>query len=293
MPIKREYFYDLDSRGTLFLDGVEQDDPVFLDFMFRRLAPTANPDYPEWPWVCRCGDEMNYLRPADTALVFSRFDGSRLYYSPSLSVVFDPTQLSFSDDGVLYHRSPVGEVGRIVPSVAVELAANIRPWGPWYAFYRSVTQDIVPFGPRVEDPNLSLLRPRSDNECVGCGEANPHSFRLTFLVDRTTSSVRTWITPDRRMKGAMTTTHGGYVSLLLDETMGKVLSALSIKAPTARLEVSFRKPMLLGHEHVVSAELRRSEGRKHWLVGQIRRTDDNVVVAEAEGLFVVPRAAHS
>lgn len=290
MPIKREFFYDLDSRGRLLLDGVEQDDPVFLDFFFRRLAPTANPDYPEWPWVCRCGDEMNYLRPTDTALVFSRFDGSRLYYSPNHSVVFDPTQLSFSDDGVLYHRSPVGDVGRIVPAVAMELAANIRPWGPWYAFYRGVTHDVVPFGPRTADTHRTLLRPRTDNECVGCGEANPHSFRLTFLVDHHHDSVHTWLTPDRRMMGAMSTTHGGYVSLLLDETMGKVLSVLGIKAPTARLDVSFRKPMLIGHEHAISAELRRTDGRKHWLYGQIKRVHDDVIVAEAEGLFIVPKA---
>ena len=283
----RDYYYELSDRGVLTLDGVVQDDPWFYDFFFRRVEPTANPEYPEYPFVCRCGDEMNYLRPADTPIVYTGFDGSRLSYGASLSTPFAPDRLLYSHDGVLYHWAPVGDVGRIVPHVATEIAQRIEPWGPYYAYVGDDGREMIPVLPRILNREISVLRPRGDNSCVGCGQANPFSLRLSFVVDHADASVSTWLRPDIRFQGAMETTHGGMISLLLDEAMGKALSAQGIKGPTAHLGVNFRRPMILGEEYCIRAWIREQQGRKKFVNADVRAWNDpDVVIANADALFI-------
>ncbi len=289
----RDYYYDLDERGTLSLDGVVQDDPWFLDFFFRRLATNANPEYPEYPFVCRCGDEMNYLRPADTPIVFTGLHGERLLYAYSLSVHFEPERLAHSEDGVLYHTAPLGEFGRIVPHVAVEIARRIEPWGPYYAYRPEGAQHVIPLLPLGLQEELQFLRPKPDNGCVGCGQANPWSLRQTFIRRRSDGLVQSWIRPDQRMQGAMGTTHGGFISLLLDEVMGKSLSVRGIKAPTAQLLVNFRKPMVLGQEYELRSWIESQQGRKKFVKGEVRMAHDpDVLVAEASALFLEIQQPH-
>lgn len=284
-PMIREYFYELTDRGVLLLDGVEQDDPWFLDFFFRRIAPSANPLYPEYPWVSRCGDEMNYVRAADTPIVFTRLHDMDLGYAAGLTVRFDAAALAYSADGVLYHNAPVAGVGRIAPSIAVELARYIEPWGPIYAFADPFTSIRTPIRP-LQEARYEIIRPRIDNHCIGCGEANPHSFKLSFLHDKVDDRVRTWITPDARMHGSLDTVHGGFVSLLLDETMGKSLSYRRIKAPTARLTVNFRRPMRVGRPYMLVSWIDTINGRKNMLRGEVRDAVDDTLIADADALFI-------
>lgn len=288
--VSREYYYELDARGVLTLDGVVQDDPWFVDFFFRRLAPTANPDYPEYPFVSRCGEEMNYLRVSDTPIVYTGYRDGRLEYAHSLSVAFAPDRLSYSADGVLYHWAPVGERGRLVPHVAVEIARNIEPWGPYHAYRQSGSSIVVPLTPLSAGDDLQILRPKPDNHCIGCGQANPSSLRLSFVRSRQESVVRTWIRPDERLQGALGITHGGIISLLLDETMGKTLSAVGIRAPTASLKVDFRRPMMIGREYEVRAWIRTQQGRKQFVNAEVVPAEDQTVIAQAEALFLQLRS---
>ncbi len=283
----RDYYYELTERGELLLDGALQDDPWFLDFFFRRLAPTANPEYPEYPYVCRCGDEMNYLRPADTPIVYTGLSEGRLLYASTLSVPFYPDRLAYSEEGVLYHGATLGEFARLVPSVATEVAQAIEPWGPYYAFVDPFRIQRIPLLPLHQRNAISILRPRRENGCVGCGGANPSSLLLSFVHNRVHGTIQTWLKPDERMQGALGTTHGGFVSLLLDETMGKALSVLGIRAPTARLSVNFRQPMLVGKEYEVRSWISSQEGRKKYVNAEIRASDDPTrIVAEADALFI-------
>ena len=290
MPSTRDYYYHVDNRGVLTLDGVVQDDPGFVDFFYRRLAATAHPAYPDYPFVSRCGDELNYLRPADTPIVYTSFDGERLFYAATLSVPFYADRLTYSEAGVLYYDAPVGGWGRVVPSVAVQLAASIQPWGPFFAYRQPDSGRFVPVLPR-ELEHLKLILPRTTNLCVGCGAANEHGLGLSFVHDTRSDEVFTYVTPDMRMQGSLHSTHGGFVSLLLDETMGKCLSVHAIKAPTAQLNVRFRLPMLLGVEHEIRARLVRQTGRKNDVRGTVRSTADGSLIAEAEALFITIRSA--
>ncbi len=290
--MKRDYFYEVDVRGVVTLEGHEQDDPWFLDTLYRRLAASANPEVPDYPFVSRCGEEMNYLRPADTPIVYTSFDGRRLGYGGSLSIAFRPEELRVSEHGVLYHAAPVGLIGRCAPSVAVEIAKSIVPWGPCFAYRSDDGHEVVIESMQADDAWI-VLRPRPDNHCVGCGGANPLSLRLSFLHNLDDEIVQTWITPTSTMQGAMGTVHGGLVSLLLDEVMGKALSVRTIKAPTARLEVNFRKPMRVGIRYHCWSRLEEMQGRKFRVRACIEDAD-GTVIAEGHGLFVSPRSdSHS
>ncbi|MBU3741211.1 MAG: DUF4505 domain-containing protein [Candidatus Kapabacteria bacterium] len=291
-PMKREFFYDVSDRGVLTLDGAVHDDPWFLDYAFRRLARTANPLYPDYPYVARCGDEMNFFRPADTPIVFTRFDGTDLGYAAGLTVRFQPSALAYTADGVLYHVAPVGDYGRLAPSVAMSVAERITPWGPLFAYHDEVSRAMVPLRP-LDDARYEIIRPRAENMCVGCGGANPSSLRLSFVYDTADDCVRTWLVPDERMHGSLQTVHGGYVSLLLDETMGKCLSRRSIKAPTASLQVNFRRPMLVHHTYNIKAWVEEIRGRKNMLRGEIRDDNTNDLVAEATALFITLKTTPS
>ncbi|MBI2793220.1 MAG: DUF4505 family protein [Ignavibacteria bacterium] len=285
--MQRDYYYEVNDRGVLTLDGLVQNDPAFLDFFFRRLAITANPHYPDHPYVSRCGDEMNYLKPADTPIVFTGFDGERLLYAYSLSVPMFPDRLRYSEDGILYHWAPVGGVGRIVPAVATEISRHIEHWGPYYAFRDTEHNSLTPFIPILSEDFLTVLRPRADSACIGCGAGNDNSFRLSFIHDKQANAVVTYIKPDARMQGSFGIVHGGMISLLLDETMGKCLSAGGIKAPTARISVNYRKPMMLGVEYEIRGWVDRQQGRKNFMRAAICSWDTRAdVIADAEALFI-------
>lgn len=285
MPPTRDYYYRVDNRGVVTLDGVVQDDPGFIDLFYRRLAQTATPHYPDYPYVSRCGDELNYLCPADTPIVFTSFDGQRMYYASSLSIPFYPDRLAYSSDGVLYYAAPVGGWGRLVPSVAMQVSTRIEPWGPFYAYRRPDTGWLVPVLPLADD-HLRVLYPRAENLCVGCGGANQEGLGLSFVHDTRSGDVVTYITPGQRMQGSLHSTHGGFVALLLDETMGKCLSVRQLRAPTAQLNVRYRAPVTLGSEVEIRATVVRQTGRKNYVTGTVRSTCDGAILAEAEALFI-------
>lgn len=95
--------------------------PKFLNFFWRMLRPNpshspefrANDDSArfdaDYPFVSPCGKEMNYIRPADTPIVFDSLrekkDGhEELVYAETLSEPFDPSLLVWGEaTDRLYH----------------------------------------------------------------------------------------------------------------------------------------------------------------------------------------------
>ena len=94
---------------------------------------------------------------------------------------------------------------------------------------------------------------------------------------------------DHRFTGPPGVIHGGAISALFDELLGVATCHHTVEARTAHLEVDYRRPLPIG-------EPARMTGRAEWiderkliatgeLVGQ-----DGRVLAEARGLWIVPRA---
>jgi len=129
---QREYFYVVDEQGYLYLEETKLKiftsafkDVKFLDFFFKRLEPTSCQTY---PWMSRCGKEVNFVKAQDTPIVFTQLVENRLYWNhTSMSMAFDASKLFCSNAGRIYHPSPVEfTLGKepVVPNVHLALVKS-------------------------------------------------------------------------------------------------------------------------------------------------------------------------
>jgi len=82
--------------------------------------------------------------------------------------------------------------------------------------------------------------------------------------------------------------HGGAIALLFDELLGWIsLRGGRVRSRTAYLHVNFRAMARVDVELTFSGRTDRVEGRKQFLVGQLK--DGDTVLADVESLFVTPR----
>lgn len=84
--------------------------------------------------------------------------------------------------------------------------------------------------------------------------------------------------------------HGGFVASVLDQVLGTAAAKRGVPGLTAYLNTTYRRPTLLGSDHVCRARVDRLEGWKVFASGEIV-DPQGLVTAEAEALFVVPRWA--
>lgn len=136
----------------------------------------------------------------------------------------------------------------------------------------------VPPGVRPGDP----LPPHQPN-CFGCGPANPAGFQLRCHA--TERGVAGSFRLDTRHEGGPGVAHGGVVAAVLDDLLGFLLYRIGRPMVTARLEIDYRRPVLLGIEAEAEAEIVSVDGRKVWTRGELRGPDAGIL-AEARGLFV-------
>jgi uncharacterized protein (TIGR00369 family) len=120
--------------------------------------------------------------------------------------------------------------------------------------------------------------------CFVCGLENPIGLKMAFYQDDEGRVVARF-TPGQEHQGYPGTVHGGIVTALLDETLGRVAIAQERWMATGRLNIRFRQPIPLGESltvigQVVSWKKQLLEAR-----GEIRLADDSVG-AEASGTFV-------
>jgi acyl-coenzyme A thioesterase PaaI-like protein len=79
--------------------------------------------------------------------------------------------------------------------------------------------------------------------------------------------------------------HGGIISALLDETMGRVLTLQNVWAMTGRLEIKFAKAVPLDQELTIVGELTRNRSRAYEAKGKILLPDGTMLV-EGSGLYI-------
>jgi acyl-coenzyme A thioesterase PaaI-like protein len=110
---------------------------------------------------------------------------------------------------------------------------------------------------------------------------------LPLIVDEwTDQQVRGRVTFTRFHLGGNGAAHGGTLTLLFDEVLGRLANTGDRPiARTAYLHTNYRAITRIGIEHTIEADLDRVDGRKRWVRG-VLRDPDGVVVSDAEGLFV-------
>ena len=121
--------------------------------------------------------------------------------------------------------------------------------------------------------------------CFVCGMQNPIGLKAFFYQDEG-GRVVACFTGQEEHQGYPGVMHGGIVTALLDEIIGRVAIAQDLLwGVTAKLEVRFRRPVPLGQPLTLVGEMTRLRSRTLEAHGEIR-LEDGTVAAEAEGVYI-------
>ncbi len=123
-----------------------------------------------------------------------------------------------------------------------------------------------------------------DDYCFACGRENPIGLKLRF--EAIEGGVAAEFTPCREHQGFIGIAHGGIVTTLLDEAMAHAIIAGGFRAVTARMELSFKRPLLIGSRAVVVGKVDVQRGKLIKAAAEIRQEDRLVAKAVADFLML-------
>jgi uncharacterized protein (TIGR00369 family) len=135
-------------------------------------------------------------------------------------------------------------------------------------------------------PSRDKIERQLTDKCFGCGQQNPAGLKLRFRTEG--ESVRAEFTPSAAHEGYPGYLHGGITCALLDEAMGWAAYHLSsgALAVTAKVQIKFRRPLLIGEPLTVAACITRRSTRHLWTEATIKRKDGKLA-AEAAAIMVI------
>lgn len=125
----------------------------------------------------------------------------------------------------------------------------------------------------------------SSSMCFVCGRDNPIGLHLHFFVDEQ-NRVHTQFTPRVEHQSFPNVLHGGLISALVDETIGRAAIAHNIWCMTAELTVRYKKPVPIDEPLSVTGELTDINRRVLRGHGEIRSARDNTLLAEADATYI-------
>lgn len=123
-----------------------------------------------------------------------------------------------------------------------------------------------------------------NTKCFVCGRQNPSGMRLRFEMDG--DAYVTEFVIDDAYQGFPGIMHGGIISTVLDEVMGRYLWVSGYDAVTADMRVRFRKPIVCGSRVRFEGRLDRVAGSRA-MTSARAVSEDGTVFAEARACFVI------
>jgi uncharacterized protein (TIGR00369 family) len=127
-----------------------------------------------------------------------------------------------------------------------------------------------------KQPNSSM--------CYVCGLDNPIGLKLSFY-DTEDGAVTATFLPRLEHQGYPGVLHGGVISSLLDETLGRLTISAGCWLVTARLSLSFHRPVPLGQKLTLIGRIVERNRRRIKARGELR-LEDGAVAVEAEGIYM-------
>ena len=121
--------------------------------------------------------------------------------------------------------------------------------------------------------------------CFACGQENPIGLRIHFRVDGDVCTAE--FTPNENHVGWANTVHGGIIYSALDDVTANVMYQQGRKAHTARCEIRYRQPLLVGQTIALKGWIEKERGRLIVLKGEARKTEDESLVADCEATFML------
>jgi uncharacterized protein (TIGR00369 family) len=121
--------------------------------------------------------------------------------------------------------------------------------------------------------------------CFVCGQKSINSASLNLRFRVTEEGVVVRFTPKAEQEGYKNVVHGGIICSVLDETIGWAVAVARKKFfVTGELSVRFLKPILTGHEIIVSGRVLEHKSRYSIATGEIK-DNEGVLYTKATGKF--------
>ncbi len=121
--------------------------------------------------------------------------------------------------------------------------------------------------------------------CFVCGRDNPVGLHLAFYTDEQNRVIAEF-TPRAEHQSFPGVMHGGLVSTVLDETIGRTAIAHNIWCMTAELTVRYKKTVPIDAPLRVIGEITEINKRVLRGRGEIRSAQDDTLLAQAEGIYI-------
>lgn len=120
--------------------------------------------------------------------------------------------------------------------------------------------------------------------CFVCGRDNPIGLHMHFFTAPDGCVHAEYIPRDEHQSypGVM---HGGLITTMLDELIGRTAIASDLWCMTAKLEIRFRKPVPIGETLKLKGEITKKNGRLLEGRGEIRLPDGSLAV-ECVGTYL-------
>jgi acyl-coenzyme A thioesterase PaaI-like protein len=133
---------------------------------------------------------------------------------------------------------------------------------------------------------VTLERARSDaNKCFVCGPGNRRGLQIEYRMDG--DVCRASFTPGEFHMGYDQMTHGGILYSALDDVMANWLFLQGTRAHTAKCEIRYRQPLVVGTPIELEGRLVRKKSLVAILEGTARRASDGEIVADARSSFMI------
>lgn len=171
--------------------------------------------------------------------------------------------------------------------VAPELARRLE------SVLELLEEHILPNEVMIGTPMADRVGPRADgfrDRSPVSGKLNPMAPPVELTLGES-HDARTTTTLGLAYQGPPGRVHGGWVATLLDHVMGYAAGTVDQWIFTRSLTVDYENATPLFEELEITARVDEIDGRKIWVVGEIRA--GGAIVAKARGLWLSPRNVSS
>lgn len=138
----------------------------------------------------------------------------------------------------------------------------------------------------AEDDTL----PSHSPYCFGCGTENPFGLRLR--ARRIGDEIHGEVTFGAHHVGAPAFAHGGAVAAAIDDCLGFLLYVIGEPAVTAKLEVDYRRPVMIETPYRLRAFLTGRKDRKFFTQVEMHEAETGNLAAEGTGMFLTVNWEH-